>query len=100
MFDLYNTKEKLEKLAARPDIDTICAFDYHKLKSDALAPRGLSFDDFHPEVKGIKIPQLWYIRRREADHEVMENDFWLFKFANNSYIQIHYYYHLLYSHPY
>ena len=32
IFELYNTKEKLEKLAARPDIDTVCAFDLYKMK--------------------------------------------------------------------
>ena len=56
IFDLYNTKEKLEKLAARPDLDTICAFDYHKMKKHALSEKGLSYEDFHPEAKGIKIP--------------------------------------------
>ena len=58
MFDLYNTKELLEKLAARPDLDTICAFDYHKMKTNALKPHGLIFEDFRPEAKGIKIPKL------------------------------------------
>ena len=58
IFDLYNTKAKLDQLAAKPDIDTICAFDYLKLKKEALAPRGLSYDDFHPEARGIKIPTL------------------------------------------
>ena len=36
IFDLYNTKEKLEKLAARPDLDTVCAFDYYRMKTFAL----------------------------------------------------------------
>jgi len=58
IFDLYNTREKLEKLAARPDLDTICAFDYHKMKTLALSSNGLRYDDFHPEVNGTKIPQL------------------------------------------
>ena len=57
IFDLYNTKEKLEKLAARQDIDTVCAFDYFKMKKNALE-NGLRYEDFHPEAKGIKIPQL------------------------------------------
>ncbi len=57
MFDLYNTKEKLEKLAARSDIETVCAFDYFKMKKNALE-NGLRYEDFHPEAKGIKIPQL------------------------------------------
>ena len=41
MFTTYNTVEQLEALKARPDIDTICAFDYHKMKKYALAGEGL-----------------------------------------------------------
>jgi hypothetical protein len=58
IFELYNTKELLEKLAARPDIDTICAFDYHKMKDYALNGNGLKYEDYHPELRGIKIPEL------------------------------------------
>lgn len=65
IFDLYNTKEKLEKLAARPDIDTVCAFDYHKMKTFALGTAtnqgkfgGLRYEDFVPEAQGVKIPTL------------------------------------------
>ena len=65
IFELYNTKEKLEKLAARPDIDTVCAFDYHKMKTFALGTAtnqgkfaGLRYEDFHPEAQGIKVPTL------------------------------------------
>jgi len=58
IFDLYNTKELLEKLAARPDLDTVCAFDYLKMKKGALEGEGLSYQDYHPEARGIKIPQL------------------------------------------
>ena len=58
IFDLYNTKEQLEKLAARPDLDTICAYDYFKMKKHALEGPGLQYEDFHPEAKGIKIPTL------------------------------------------
>ena len=67
IFDLYNTKEKLEKLAARPDIDTVCAFDYYRMKSWALGANadqtqgnfpGLRYEDFHPEAQGIKVPTL------------------------------------------
>jgi hypothetical protein len=57
MFDLYKTKEQLEKLAARPDIDTVCAFDYVRMKKHALEGEGLKYQDFHPEIKGIKVPQ-------------------------------------------
>ena len=63
IFSLYNTKEKLERLAARPDIDTVCAFDYNKMKTWALgsAPgkfAGLRYEDFHPEAQGVKVPTL------------------------------------------
>ena len=65
IFDLYNTKEKLEKLAARPDIDTVCAFDYHRMKTFALGTSssqgkfaGLRYEDFHPEAQGVKVPTL------------------------------------------
>jgi hypothetical protein len=66
IFDLYNTKEKLEKLAARQDIDTVCAFDYYRMKTYALGTSdhnqgnfpGLRYEDFHPEAQGIKVPTL------------------------------------------
>ena len=65
IFDLYNTKEKLEKLAARPDLDTVCAFDYYRMKSYALGASstqgkfaGLRYEDFHPEAQGVKVPTL------------------------------------------
>ena len=49
IFALYNTKEQLEKLAQRPDLDTICAFDYVKLKKHALE-EGITYADYHPEA--------------------------------------------------
>lgn len=55
IFDLYNTKERLEKLAAREDLDTVCAFEYYEIKKNAQA--GLNYFDFNPEAKGIKIPE-------------------------------------------
>ncbi len=65
IFDLYNTKEKLEKLAARPDLDSVCAFDYHRMKTFALGSStsqghfsGLRYEDFHPEAQGVKVPTL------------------------------------------
>ena len=65
IFELYNTKEKLEKLAARPDLDTVCAFDYHRMKTFALGTSasqgkyaGLRYEDFHPEAQGVKVPTL------------------------------------------
>ena len=56
IFDLYNTKEKLEELSKRPDLDTVCAFDYHKMKSHAMQPNALGFADFQPEAVGTHIP--------------------------------------------
>ena len=65
IFELYNTKEKLEKLAKLPDLDTICAFDYHRMKTFALGTSttqgkyaGLRYEDFHPEAQGVKVPTL------------------------------------------
>ena len=65
IFELYNTKEKLEKLAARPDVDTVCAFDYYRMKTFALGTSstqgkyaGLRYEDFHPEAQGVKVPTL------------------------------------------
>ena len=57
MFDLYKTKEQLENLSKRADIDTVCAFDYVRMKNFAMGD-GLSYADFHPEVRGIKVPKL------------------------------------------
>ncbi len=58
MFSIYNTTEQLKKLAARQDIDTVCAFDYHKMKTFALQGHGLHYKDYHPEVQGITVPKL------------------------------------------
>lgn len=58
IFELHNTKELLEKLQQRPDLDTICAFDYYKMKKNVLEENGLNFYDYHPESKGITIPEL------------------------------------------
>ncbi len=56
LFDLYQSKEQLEALAKRPDIDTVCAFDYQRLKSYALDKEGLKYTDYHPELNNIKVP--------------------------------------------
>ncbi len=50
IFSLYKNKEDLQKLAERPDVETICAFDYHRMKSFALQGHGLHFKDYHPEA--------------------------------------------------
>ena len=57
MFELYNSVEQLEKIAAREDIDTICAHDYVKMKKYALEGEGLKIQDYKPELRGIdKVP--------------------------------------------
>lgn len=58
MFAMYQGKEQLAKLAKRPDLDTICAFDYSKMKNFALKENGLHFSDYHPEAQGITVPKL------------------------------------------
>lgn len=56
---LYNTRENLEKLVAREDADTICAFDHYKMKDYALNGQGLQYKEFHKEeLEGIKVPKL------------------------------------------
>ena len=58
MFDLYKTKEQLEKLQKLPDLDTVCAFDYYKMKTYAMEGDGLKYQDYHPEIKGITVPKM------------------------------------------
>ena len=59
LFDLYKTPEQLQKLADRPDLDTICAWDYQRMKTYALSGEGMKMDDWHPELRGIKeMPKL------------------------------------------
>ena len=41
VFSTYQTVEQLEQLKQRDDLDTICAFDYHKMKTYALEGEGL-----------------------------------------------------------
>ena len=58
IFDLYPSKEQLETLDARPDIDTVCAFDYVRMKKFALEGAGLQYQDYHPEIRGITVPKM------------------------------------------
>jgi hypothetical protein len=57
MIDLYKTKEQLKTLIERPDVDTICAFDYVKMKKNALGVNGLHYKDFNPAAQGIMVPK-------------------------------------------
>jgi hypothetical protein len=50
MFELHNTAELLKDLSKRPDLDTVCAFDYNRMKQFALTGHGLQYKDYHPEV--------------------------------------------------
>jgi len=57
MFELYNTKELLQDLASRPDVETVCAFEKYRMKQHALENKGLTYEEFHPEYfRGITIP--------------------------------------------
>ena len=58
IFDLHTSKAQLEALQKRPDLDTICAFDYVKMKNYALNGDGLKYVDYHPECRGINVPTL------------------------------------------
>ena len=58
IFHLYKTKEQLLELSRRPDLETICAFDYVKMKNYALDGEGLQYADYHPEFKGIHVPTM------------------------------------------
>ena len=57
IFDLYKTEEQLQALADKPDLETICAFDYVRMKNYALNGDGLKYKDYHPEVQGITVPK-------------------------------------------
>ena len=59
IFDLYKTPEQLQTLAERADVDTICAFDYNRMKKNALQGEGLKMQDWHPVLRGInEIPKM------------------------------------------
>ena len=57
IFTLHSSVEQLEALKERPDLDTICAHDYNKMKQYALKGEGLTIHDFKPECRGIKVPE-------------------------------------------
>jgi len=58
MLEIYNSEERLEKLIKRPDLETVCAFDYVKMKKFALEGHGLNYKDYHPSVQGIQVPTI------------------------------------------
>jgi hypothetical protein len=49
LFSMYSTKEQLEKLASRSDIDLACAYEFHEMKKIALSEHGLDYKSFHPQ---------------------------------------------------
>ena len=57
MFDLYKTKDQLQALSSRQDLDSVCAFDLLRMKNNAIGG-GLNYADFNPEIKGITVPKL------------------------------------------
>ena len=57
---MYTSVEQLEQLKARSDLDTICAWDYQRMKSFALQGEGLHVKDYKPELRGIDtLPKMW-----------------------------------------
>ena len=58
MFDMYNNKDLLKKLADREDLDTVCAHDFVKMKKFALEGHGLHYKDYSPAAQGITVPKL------------------------------------------
>ena len=57
---MYTSVEQLEQLKARPDLDTICAWDYQRMKNFALQGDGLNARDYKPELRGIAdMPKMW-----------------------------------------
>ena len=59
IFSLYKTPEQLKALSERPDLDTICAYDYQRMKNYALSGEGLHVSDSLPEMRGVtSIPKL------------------------------------------
>ena len=57
IFELHSSQQALKDLQARPDLDTICAWDYQRMKKHALAG-GLSYADYNPAARGITVPKM------------------------------------------
>ena len=69
IFEMYKTPEQLQKLAARPDLDTVCAYDYVRMKKEALQGEALTMKDWHPELRGIKqIPKFGQEAKHHSHH--------------------------------
>ena len=58
IFSLYTSRERLAELRDLPDVDKICAFEFHRMKDHALNKGGLSMPEYHPEhFRKMKIPK-------------------------------------------
>ena len=54
---LYDDKQKLDKLSLRPDIQTICAYEYYKLKKGVMEEGILEYKTMHNHYfQNIYIP--------------------------------------------
>ena len=84
MFDLYKTKEQLQKLQKLPDLDTVCAFDYYKMKTYAMEGDGLKYQDFHPEIKGVTVPKMEWTQSYQLENKQMATWLILFKLIFNT----------------
>lgn len=59
IFELHNTKEKLQALLAKEDVDTVCASDAFRMKDHALNHGGLNYQEYNWEhFRGVKVPSL------------------------------------------
>ena len=59
MFETWNSVDQLEQLKAREDVETICAWDYQRMKKYALQGEGLHVSDYKPELRGIEtVPKM------------------------------------------
>ena len=58
MFELHSSAQALKELQARPDLDTICAWDYQRMKKHAMGSGGLSYADYNPAAQGITVPKM------------------------------------------
>ena len=53
-------------MSKRPDLDVVCAFDYQRMRQYALQGNGLKYQDYNPEVQGVKVPKLEWINKHQT----------------------------------
>jgi len=57
IFSLYTSVERLEEIKDLPDVNTLCANEFWRMKDLALNKGGLDYKEFHPEhYRGINLP--------------------------------------------